>query len=489
VIPSIHKRGTRVGGLIRYLYGPGRREEHANPRLVAAWDGAGSLARLEPAVGPNGKLDIRGLVDLLEQPVRAGRNPPERTVWHTSVRNHASDRTLTDQQWAHIAREMVAGAGLAPHGDDRAVRWIAVRHADDHIHIVATLVRQDRRTEWGRNDRWRCQATARDLEGRYGLHRVGPADRTAAARPHRVEVNKARRTGQREPARDRLRREVRFAAAAAASSDEFFDLLRAAGLQVRLRHSSTRPEQVTGYAVARAEHTTADGQPVWYGGGRLAPDLTLPQLRTRWDESRAGEPIRPPAQQADVYEQAAEQVRAAAENIRRRASGDPGVASAAAYAAADVLTVTARMVEGDRYGPLHRAAKALDRATREPYRRPLPRTHQAQTLRSMSRLLRLTGQISGNKELFNVLRMIVDLSLLADAVADLRETQQRLHQARAARTASRLLRAAGTRPGAAAPTVAEPGVAPAPTPSSTLPPTSPRDRRRQARSTDTGRGR
>jgi hypothetical protein len=485
VIPSIHKRGTRVGGLIRYLYGPGRQEEHANPRLVAAWDGAGGLARLEPVVGPNGKLDVRGLVDLLEQPVRAGRNPPQRTVWHTSVRNHASDRTLTDQQWAHIAREMVAGAGLAPHGDERAVRWIAVRHADDHIHIVATLVRQDRRTEWGRNDRWRCQTTARDLEERYGLHRVGPADRTAATRAHRVEVNKARRTGQREAPRDRLRREVRFAAAAAASTDEFFDLLRAAGLQVRIRHSSTHPEQVTGYAVALAGHTTAGGEPVWYGGGRLAPDLTLPQLRTRWDETRAGEPAPPPAQQAHLYEQAAEQVRAAAEDIRRHTSA----ASAAAYAAADILTVTARMVEGDRRGPLHRAAEAIDRATREPYRRPLPRTPRAEALRSMSRLLRLVGRLSDNEALFDVLRMIVNLSLLADAVADLRDTQQRRHQARAARTAARLLRGPGTRAATGVTPVADTGVSPPPTTPSTPSPTSPHDRRHQARSTAAGRSR
>jgi hypothetical protein len=32
---------------------------------------------------------------------------------------------------------------LAPAGDEEAVRWVAVRHADDHIHIVATLARAD----------------------------------------------------------------------------------------------------------------------------------------------------------------------------------------------------------------------------------------------------------------------------------------------------------------------------------------------------------
>jgi len=29
--------------------------------------------------------------------------------------------------------------GLAPFGDALGVRWVAVRHAADHIHLVATL--------------------------------------------------------------------------------------------------------------------------------------------------------------------------------------------------------------------------------------------------------------------------------------------------------------------------------------------------------------
>ena len=36
-VPLIGKvlRGTRVAGLIRYLYGPGRHGEHTDPRLIA----------------------------------------------------------------------------------------------------------------------------------------------------------------------------------------------------------------------------------------------------------------------------------------------------------------------------------------------------------------------------------------------------------------------------------------------------------------------
>ena len=458
MMPNI-ERGKRVGGLLRYLYGPGRREEHVDPHLVAAWDGAGPLRRLEPAVGLEGTRDFRRLVDLLEQPVRNGRNPPPKPVWHCSVRTHPTDRWLSDEQWAHIAAEVMAQVGLAPHGDARAVRWVAVRHGQDHIHIAATLVRQDRRTAYARNDRWQAQAACRNLEERYGLHRVGPADRTSHRRPKAAELNKDRRSGRTEPARDWLRREVRFAAAAAATGEEFFDLLRQAGVLVEARQSTVNPGQITGYKVALPNHITGDRKPIWYGGAKLAPDLSLPRLLARWADTAEVPPRSGSA--AGLYERAAEQIHAATADVRRLASGAPGGAAAAGYAAADTLTVTARHAEGRRRGPLHEAAEMFDRAARLPHGRTPARTRRAAQLRAMARLIGVAGQLADNDALFGMLRLIVNLSLLADALAELRESQQRLHQARAARTAARLLRAAADAPAGPAPSMTGAGTAPA----------------------------
>jgi hypothetical protein len=86
VIPAVHPRGTRVGGLLRYLFGPGKREEYVNPWVIAAWDGAGDLAGLQPPIGTNGKPDVSRLAELLEQPVRSGWYPPAKTVWRCSIR-------------------------------------------------------------------------------------------------------------------------------------------------------------------------------------------------------------------------------------------------------------------------------------------------------------------------------------------------------------------------------------------------------------------
>jgi hypothetical protein len=56
--------------------------------------------------------------------------------------------------------------------------------------------------------------------------------------------------------------------------------LRRDGVLVRERHSERDPDEITGYSVASPDSVDAEGKPVYYGGGRLAADLTLPKLRT-----------------------------------------------------------------------------------------------------------------------------------------------------------------------------------------------------------------
>lgn len=273
-------RGTRIQGLIRYLYGPGRGESHHNPHLIAAYR---DPADLEPAIGPNGKRDFRALEGLLLQPnAMLGDLSYRKPVWHLALRTAPGDPILTDQQWADIAAEVMHRVGLAPHGDDRAVRWIAVRHADDHIHIAATLARQDRTRPRVYNDAHRVREACRAIEQRYGLKATAPADHTAARRPKRGETEKARRSGHAEPPRTRLRRQVLTAAAGARTEHEFLQRLQQADILIRLRHSTTNPDQITGYAVALPDDLNPTGEPIWFSGGKLAADLTLPKLRRRW---------------------------------------------------------------------------------------------------------------------------------------------------------------------------------------------------------------
>ena len=204
-------------------------------------------------------------------------------MWHCSVRAAPEDWILSDDEWAQVACEVMHRTGLAPYGqEDDAVRWVAVRHAPDHIHLVAMLARQDGTRPQTWNDYYRVGEACRVAEQRFGLRRTAPRDRTAARRPTRPESEKARRRRLPETPRITLRRAVSTAAAGSASEQEFFARLDQADILVRKRFSTRNPGEVTGYAVALPHDTTRADTPVWFGGGKLAADLTLPKLRSRW---------------------------------------------------------------------------------------------------------------------------------------------------------------------------------------------------------------
>ncbi|WP_373320269.1 relaxase/mobilization nuclease domain-containing protein [Virgisporangium aurantiacum] len=376
-------------------------------------------------------------------------------MWHCSIRTHPTDPVLTDAQWAHIATEVMAAVGLAPHGDTRAVRWVAVRHAEDHIHLVATRVRQDRRTAWTSYDKRKAQAACRRLEEELGLYRVAPAGHGSRRWPGPAELNKTARLAaagraSRTTPRDQLRRAVRAAAVAAFDETDFFERLGRDGVLVRLRHSTVDPSAVTGYSVGLPGHTTAAGGTVWYGGGRLAPDLTLPRLRSRWtgtsgqDTPRARLTAAQIAAQGtipvDLAERMASVVRDAVTAMR--STRDFAAAATIAGAAADLLFTAARAWEGRGGGPLTDAADHFDRAAYEARAhvpaRPVP---AAGGLGAMSRLIAVMGRLSRDRDTVMMLHLIRALAGLADALAELRQAQARLNQARVAREAARRLRA------------------------------------------------
>ena len=317
--------------------------------------------------------------------------------------------------------------------------WVAVRHAADHIHLVAMLARQDgtRPRLW--NDYYQVGEACRAAEQRFGLRQTAPRDRTAARRPTRAESEKARRHGFHEAPRVALRRAVSTAAAGAASEQEFFARLDRAGVLVRKRFSTRNPGQVTGYAVALTGDTAREGGPVWFGGGKLAADLTLPKLRCRWDPARtqAAEGFTA-AERNAIWEHAARTADAAARNIRFTGPDDPAVADAA-WAAADTLHAAAAAL-GSRV--LRQAADSFDRAARAPYGRVPPVVaRDGIGLRRSARLLSLAAS-AGDETVQAQMRLVLQLSRLARAVAELREAQRHAAQAAAARQAAGELRAA-----------------------------------------------
>ncbi len=469
MIGKVCKRGSDVRRLLGYLFREGLAGEHGltashtAPRLIAGWDGVDGL---EPPHTPAGGRDLRLLAAALNAPLlAAGLDRQDwqaaRPVYHLAIAAADEDRQLSDEQWADIAAEYVDRIGLAPRGDEEAVRWVAVRHADTHVHVVATLARQDGKRVWPRNDFYRSREASRAVEERYGLRQTSPADRTGpreVTRPERrryaADQHRARQAGRSPaagPDRDVLRRRVRVAAAGANDLPTFLERLRADGVLVRERFSQQAPERITGYAVA----LPGEGQPVWFGGGKLAPDLSLPKLQDRWmPEPRRPDPyLRRPGREERgealtsferfrVLKHAESAAQEAADHVRASA-GDPTAAADTAWAGSDLLAATARLVDGQHAGPVTRAADLFERAARERNRRAPQPSSAGHRLRGATTAVLAVRRLLP-AETRQVLALLAQLQSLATAVAHLRETQGLAAQAAAARAAAEQLATVST---------------------------------------------
>ncbi|MFF8447741.1 relaxase/mobilization nuclease domain-containing protein [Streptomyces leeuwenhoekii] len=436
MIPRVHKRGKRTIGLLYYLYGPGTHEEHVDPHLVAAWD---SLA---PDPGRDPQATYTELQKLLDQPVDAlaASRRPAKHVWHLSVRAAPEDPVLSDEQWGEIARRMVAATGIAPDGDDPGCRWAAVRHADDHIHIIATLVREDGRRPRLNNDAGRAQAEARLVEAEYGLKRLNTGDGTAAQRPTSAERHKAERQRRERTPREELRETVRRAVAGATGEKEFFDRLAAAGLLIRRR---TAPSgDLLGYTVALPDDRNKDGEPVFYSGSRLAPDLSLPRIRERWSADRSDHTTGSPSRTAPGGPSAARRRTASTawQALLVIEEGDDAVAAAHIASAGEVLDALAKTSAAHTRAELREAAAAFERATRSHVR--AERGHD-RALRQAARDLVRGGPALGRGEDGATTAMAIDmLFFLVTAALHWHAKKGHAQQAAAARQAAEHLRAA-----------------------------------------------
>nr|WP_242703300.1 relaxase/mobilization nuclease domain-containing protein [Paenarthrobacter ureafaciens] len=73
-------------------------------------------------------------------------------VWHCSLSLRAEEGDLTDQKWADIAQDFMDEMGFTETSGRAPAQWVAIRHGhskagNDHIHIAASMVREDG-TKW-----------------------------------------------------------------------------------------------------------------------------------------------------------------------------------------------------------------------------------------------------------------------------------------------------------------------------------------------------
>ncbi|WP_406468900.1 mobilization protein [Streptomyces hirsutus] len=397
--------GKDTTGLIRYLFDTKKAKDHTDPHLVASWDGFAPDPGRTDDFNATKKLLVADLDLHVKQAKRLG-HAPEKHVWHCSIRAAETDRYLSDEEWADIVRRVVATTGIAPQDDPDGCRWVAVRHAPDHIHIAATKVRGDLRTARHWNDYLTADRELAAVEKEYGLYQVVRGDRTAAKRPTRAEQEKARRAGQDKTARERLRTTVRTAVAATTSIEEFILLLSLTdGVLVEVVYFPSG--DVRGYKVASEDNTTAGKEPIWYSGSELAPDLSFPKIRARLEATDPQPTNQPGRRGPNPWHQAT----AAAERIPHHLTGNDDRASQAHLAAfGEALDALPLLAPAPIRAQLREAASAFERATRS---RIQAEHHHARTMRGAVRaLLREPAPRDGT-----ALTMFLDAAILVAIAA------------------------------------------------------------------------
>lgn len=176
MIPSINPPGDRTIGLLAFLYGTGKREQHLDPHLVASFDG------MTPDPGRDPNAMLKGLQQRLDQPAQAlpkrARPTKPRLTQPRTYRAWRPD--LVRRGVGGGVPRIVAATGINVGEGWLGSRWAAVRHADDHIRIAATLVCEDGRRPDGFRSGKCTQAEARRIEKEFDFHQVAADDGTAA---------------------------------------------------------------------------------------------------------------------------------------------------------------------------------------------------------------------------------------------------------------------------------------------------------------------
>lgn len=387
MIAKISTIGSNPAGLLGYLFGPGRRNEHTDPHLVAASDG---LA--EDGWRPIVRGAIAALARDLDAPHRLWRSEEARGyVWHCSLSIGPDDRHLTDQEWAQAARYVMTSMKFDA-SEVSPCRWVAVRHGlsaggNDHIHLVVDLVREDGLLANRSFERRRMSAIAATLERRFGLQEI--EGRSGAGLPgvSRTEIESTARAGKDVPDRIALARIVRAAAAYSSEASFVRKMRDHPGIILRPRYAEGGQEEVVGYSIALRPRD--DTNAVWFGGGKLAADLTLPRLRALWmeNEQQRREAVVVWAENhggnkwqwfdQSLWAEAAERIVMAVNALEAIPIDDRATWAGAAHEAASLYAAFSTRLETGRSGPLARAAAALAYSAQTRHGEPQARRHRA----------------------------------------------------------------------------------------------------------------
>ncbi|HZM57336.1 MAG TPA: hypothetical protein VFC03_20160 [Acidimicrobiales bacterium] len=400
--------GASGRSLIRYLFGPGKANEHTDQRVITSGLALGGDVLAGRALSRQAIVELGSDLDAANDLSRA--DPAGGHIWHLSLSLPAGDRPLTDDQWAEVARKTTKAIGFEREGLEPAA-WVAVAHGasaqgNQHIHIAASLVRLD----GSRVETWQSKRTisrvCAEVEHTYGLNVVEGREGRGMPGLTRAELERTAREQLAEPPRITLARIVREASVASETEAEFVRRLRGSGALVRPRFETGGKEAVIGYSVA--VRPGVGDTPIWFGGGKLARDLTLPSLRQFWELSPSDRRVAVaewtvtrsvPGREAvkgmpGDWERAVSMVSDAAELLGTVSVSDIAAWRGAALETAGVFAVLSRRIEGDTPGPLAATADVLARSAQS-------RPGEPMASRTPGRGLRGVAAVVAQSELSN----------------------------------------------------------------------------------------
>jgi len=269
-------RGAEPGRIGAYLHGPGRAEEHVYKGRLGGAVIAGTVPVLEARASSEWVGEMRSAIT---------RRPDiTRPVWQASLRSAPGDRVLGDAEWADAAQGFATRMGFAEHP------WVAVRHAEDHVHVVVSRVDHAGGVWHGRFDRRLAQQACAQLEAEHHLG-VAPRSRAVPVAPGQQRVAGGPADGQLTkgewrravasdvtPTRVVLVERVHTAAQLAAGRGRpaFEQELARIGVVYQANEASTG--RMNGYRFADPAHQDPAGEPVWFKGSQLDKTLSWAAL-------------------------------------------------------------------------------------------------------------------------------------------------------------------------------------------------------------------
>lgn len=306
MMPNI-TRGSRMAGLVVYLAGPGRANEHQNPQVVAGDDLV--TVQVEPGktLSSDEALDI---ANVMSRPAKlygtevtvpkteqapetgerqvVGRKPAG--VWHCSLSLKSDEGRLTDQLWQKISSEFVEKMGFTnTENPEQSSRWVAIRHGlskagNDHVHIAVQMVREDGAKANVHHDFSRAQKACNELENKYDLSIVESREQgrsPAADKP--AERQRAQRQGRPQSDRYELRRRMRSALATASTEGEYVQHVLDAGVRVQPYYRRGSNNEVAGYRVAMPPTGQGEMRSFWYAPSKLDSAFAWPRIQERFE--------------------------------------------------------------------------------------------------------------------------------------------------------------------------------------------------------------